>query len=78
MGALTRDVVRAIVGEISERRMVEIMDTGATSAELTEAMEWLLADDVMGAKLRKSRSGRVAELYEILLADRPEYNERER
>ena len=77
MSALTRDDVRTIVGELSEARIAAIIDTGATSAELMEAMEWLLADDVMGAELRKSRSGRVAQLYEILLADRPEYNERE-
>ncbi|MFO0996771.1 MAG: hypothetical protein U1F33_08790 [Alphaproteobacteria bacterium] len=78
MGALTRDDIQKIAGTLSEARTAEIIATGATGAELMEAMEWLMADDVMGTKLRKSRSGRVAQLYEILLADRPEYNERER
>jgi hypothetical protein len=77
MGTLTRGDVRTIVGELSEDRIVEIIGMDTTSAELMEAMEWLLADDVMGAELRKIRSGRVAKIYEILLADQPEYNEQE-
>jgi hypothetical protein len=77
MNALTPDDIRTIVGELSEEGIAEIITMGATSAELMEAMEWLLADDALAAERHKNPSRRVAEIYEVLLADQPEYNERE-
>ena len=69
--ALTRDDVIGVVGTLDDHLVVEIIDTGATIGELTEAWEWLSADDVMGRQLRHQLAGNVARIVEILTADEP-------
>jgi len=71
MGKLTREDIVAIVGELDDLRIAEILATGATAAELTEAFGWLSRNGEMGEALQHSLSGTVARLYEILRQDEP-------
>jgi len=71
MKKLSRDEIAAIVGPLDDARIAEIIATGATPAELTEAFGWLTRNGEMGAQLRHSLHGTVARLYEILKRDEP-------
>ncbi len=65
-----RDVV-SVTGQVSDAKIARIIATGVTRAELEEALAYAMGeDDVMG-KLRKPAIGRVAAVYEILMADEP-------
>lgn len=75
MTKLTREDVLEIVGRISDGRIAEIIATGATPAEVTEAFAWLTEDEYLGGDLQKPLSGRVEQVYEILRADEPEWEE---
>lgn len=75
MARLTRDDVIDIVGPLDDLRIAEIIGTGATPAELTEAFSWISEDDYMGPEVRRPLSGRVAQLFDILTADEPEPDE---
>ena len=66
MSKLTAEAVRQIAGRLDEGRILEILKTGATEEELTEAFEWLYSDDVL-AKARHHQPGsRIALLRDIL------------
>ena len=71
MTKLSRDDVIAIVGTLDDDRIAEIIATGASAAELTEAFTWLSQNGEAGARLGHSLSGTVARLYEILKRDEP-------
>lgn len=75
MANLTREEVVGIVGEIGDARIAEIIATGATAAEVTEAFAWLTEDEYLGGQLGKALSGKVAQVYEILRADEPDWEE---
>jgi hypothetical protein len=77
MAQLTRDEVIHIVGPMAEERIVEIIETGATAPELTEAFLRLNAEDDQHGALAHPVSGVIARLIEILEADEP-YPEDER
>jgi hypothetical protein len=63
------DEVRRLCGDIVDWKLNAIVATGATVAEIEEAVAWVSgADDVMGEE-RKPLSGKVAEVYDILTAD---------
>ena len=73
---LTRDSVRAIVGELSDARMAAILKTGASVEELEEAAALGAGEsDVVGQEGHKT-SRIVAELYEILMPEPDEETER--
>ena len=70
MTGLTHEQIIDIVGRLDDDRVAEIIDTGATEAELMEAYSWMTSDGVTsGAGDRHSLSGRVALVFEILTAD---------
>ncbi len=75
MTTVTRQEVIDIVGRISDPRIAEIIDTGASAAEVIEAFAWLSDDDHLGSDLEKSLSGVVERVYEILRADEPDWEE---
>lgn len=66
---LTRDEVSALIGRADDRVLTEILNTGASRAELAEARAWLENDDAMLNEGRPIPSGRVALLVQILQAD---------
>ena len=70
MTGLTHEQIIDIVGRLDDDRVAEIIDTGATEAELMEAYSWTTSDGVTSAAGdRHSLSGRVALVFEILTAD---------
>ena len=74
---LTRDEIHRIVGELDDERAAAIVATGADAAQLEEARLWAQGEsDAMGEE-RKSLSGPVAAVYEILIANR-EFADNER
>lgn len=73
---LTRDQVTEICGRLDDQRTADIIATGATPAELTEARVWLASDDYLGGHLGRQPTGRVGRLVEILSADEPEWEDR--
>ena len=66
--ARARDVAE-IIGPAEERLLLDILATGATAAEVSEAYHWLTADDHLGGDLGKPMTARVAAVYELLKAD---------
>ena len=73
---LTRDKIIEIVGGLSEERIVQILDSGATEKELLESMLMASQEDVEGAPRSEARMEVVHALYDILRADTIEREER--
>lgn len=69
MATLTRDKIIAIAGQLSDAAIAEIEKLGATEAELVEAAEWLSDDERMQRETKHPLQGRVAALYDILVAE---------
>lgn len=73
MTTLTREQVTDILGRCDDMRVIEIIGTGATPAEVVEAKRWLagykrtLGDD------QPLRASVVTKLYDILRAEEPEW-----
>lgn len=76
MTRLTHQDIIDIVGALDDARMAEIIETGASPAELMEAYTWLASDDMLADRLHREPHGMVARLCEILSADMPEPEER--
>ena len=69
MKLLTREDVAAALGDIDDMTVVEILNTGATIEELTEAQAWLANDEPLiniGKPLAAGRVGRLVEILENL------------
>ena len=75
---LTAEEVRRIAGRIGEDRITAILATGATPAEVVEAVTWLSSDEYLGGGLERSLSGVVAQVYEILKPDELDEEDRPR
>lgn len=58
-----------IVGPLEDDVIASIISTHATEAEVLEAVKWFTADDGLGSQLRRTRTGRVAQVYDILAAE---------
>ncbi len=66
--ALSAEEVRRIVGDISDARVLAILDLGASHDELEQAVAWAEGQsDVLG-ELELPLSGVVSEIHEILTA----------
>ena len=72
----TRDDVIHLLGDVSDHKVVEILETGATLEQLEEAAAWLAGEsDVMGEE-RLPLTGAAGKVYEIIA--RNELPERQR
>jgi hypothetical protein len=74
MKPLTRDDVKAALGEIDDLAVVEILRTGPTSEELAEALAWLANDEPLmniGKPLASGRVGRLVEIIESACDEEP-------
>ncbi len=69
MTQLTREEIIHIIGAVDDGIVIDIIKTGANSAELIEAFNWLSEDDIMSETVRREPRGVVAELIEILRRD---------
>ncbi len=66
--ASARDVTD-VIGAAEERLLLDILATGASVAEISEAYHWLTADDHLGGDLGKPMTARIAAVYELLKAE---------
>jgi len=66
--ATASGVIR-IVGPLEDDVIASIVSTGATEAEVLDAGKWFTADDGLGTEMQRTRTGRVAQVYEILAAE---------
>ena len=71
MRKLTRDGIIEIVGRIDDQRIADIIELGATEADLLEAWTWLAGKEVSGRFEHQRPAGRAALLCDILSSDEP-------
>ena len=63
--------IRALVGDIEAAKLEAILATGATAAEVEQALAWAADEtDVMG-DLQRPLSGPVAAVYDVLASELP-------
>jgi hypothetical protein len=73
---IMRDEVIGLFGELTDQQIVDIIESGATLADLEIAAAYAAQeDDVMGEE-RRPLSGAAAEVYEIVMRDE-EHSEEE-
>ena len=66
---MTHDEVVRLCGDVEDWKVAAIIGSGASQAELEQAVVWSMGeDDVMGEE-RKPLTGRVAQVCEILTRD---------
>lgn len=70
---LTRERVIEIVGRIDDGKIADIIATSATADELLEAYAGAVEQGDLEAETRRRMSGRVAEVYDILMAGEPKW-----
>lgn len=69
--------IREIVGDIEAAKLEAILATGATPAQIEQALAWAAGEtDVMG-DLERPLTGPVAAVYEILASELPPTDERD-
>jgi hypothetical protein len=68
MTSLTRKDVVALIGDVGDSVVAEIIATGASAEELTEAHAWLANDEPLMNAGRPLPGGRVARLVDIMAA----------
>jgi hypothetical protein len=68
MSTVTRKDVTAMLGELDDDVVAEIIATGATPEALAEAHAWLANDEPLMNAGRPLPSGRVARLVDIVAA----------
>jgi uncharacterized protein (DUF433 family) len=68
MSTLTRKDVIAMLGELDDDVIAEIIASGATLEELAEAHAWLTNDEPLMNAGRPLPSGRVARVVDIIAA----------
>ena len=74
---LSREDIRRLCGDILDWKVDAIIATGAGFEELEEAVAWASGQDDEMAEERKSLTGVVAEVYDLLTAD-DEFSEEDR
>jgi hypothetical protein len=72
MKRLTRDDVIKAVGQVDDVTIAEIIGTGATAEELTEAQAWVVNDDPLLNAGEPLPTGKVRELIDILAELEPD------
>jgi uncharacterized membrane protein YkvA (DUF1232 family) len=68
MSSLTREDVIAMLGQIDDGVVANIIASGATAEELAEARAWLANDEPFINTGRPLATGRVARLVEMIAA----------
>jgi hypothetical protein len=69
--AATLREIRETLGELEDAELEAILATGATPAELEEALAWAEGEsDVMG-DMERPLEGRVAAAYTVLITEAP-------
>ncbi|HET9902607.1 MAG TPA: hypothetical protein VFQ27_02760 [Xanthobacteraceae bacterium] len=66
---LEKDEIKAVVGDLEDSKVIEILHLQPTVAELEEAMIWASGDGDLLGKQGRPMSGKVAALVELLTAD---------
>lgn len=66
------DDVITILGPVDETLVADVIATGATQAELSEAVAWINNDEALIGEGRHLPAGRVVELIDLLTADEEE------
>lgn len=74
MGPLTREDILSVVGPVDETVIADVIATGATLGELSEAWAWATNDEALISEGRPPPTGRAAQLVDIL-ADQDEDDE---
>lgn len=73
--SVTSDDIRRLLGEIDAHKVVEILESGATLADLEEVAAHLaLETDVMG-ELERPLTGRARTIYELLRRDDEQFED---
>ena len=73
--AATASEIIAIVGHLDDGVIARILATGATPAEVLEALTWAHADDQLGRELLRRPHGAAGSVYEILMREEPDPEE---
>ena len=72
---LNRDQVIAVVGRIDDDKIADIIATGADQTQLLEAYNRFVRPGEVGAETARPLAGVVLEVYEILRAGEPEWDD---
>lgn len=72
---LTSHDVTAVLGPVDEALLAEIVATGATPTELSEAWAWVNSDEALIREGRHLPAGTVAALVDLLSADQDDWEE---
>ncbi|MBV1698906.1 MAG: hypothetical protein KGK33_01460 [Hyphomicrobiales bacterium] len=73
---VTKHDLRRLLGDIEERKLLDILALNPSIAEIEEAAVWAAGNGDILAKSGHPLSGTVAEVVEILLAGEEEEEER--
>ncbi|MFC7399986.1 hypothetical protein ACFQU1_22550 [Chelatococcus sp. GCM10030263] len=63
---LTKTDVVAVLGPVDDAFIADLVATGATTEELTQAWAWVNSDEALMGEGRPLPSGKVAELVDLL------------
>ncbi|GAC1043395.1 hypothetical protein [Rhizobium sp. No.120] len=72
---LTSRDVTAVLGPVDEALIADIVATGATPTELSEAWAWVNSDEALIGEGRHLPAGKVAALVDLLSSDDEEWEE---
>jgi 3-deoxy-D-manno-octulosonate 8-phosphate phosphatase KdsC-like HAD superfamily phosphatase len=73
---LTAAQIVDIVGPLDDAVLLEILQSGATAAEVLEAFTWVNANDQIATETEHGPRGAVLRVCEILARQEPESDER--
>jgi hypothetical protein len=74
MKPLTRDDIKAALGEVDDVTVFEILRTGVTTDEFAEALAWFNNNEPLmniGKPLASGRVGRLVEIFESTYQEEP-------
>jgi hypothetical protein len=72
----TMPEIVGIVGPLDNAVLLQILQSGATAAEVLEAFTWVNADDQIGTETEHGPRGTVLRVRDILEREKPESDER--
>lgn len=72
---LTREEVIELVGHLDDLKLAEIIASGATAAQITEAKTMVAGGDTLASLLRRPVEPAVQRVYDVLKSEDPEWEE---